>query len=432
MSFFNSVERVVYRKKTEDPVILLQYIKFTDEKANEKYLLFKFKNNLTQRLKDMSVLVNLYDENNFLIGVTKFEYKNFVAKGLEEFAPTAKLLVNYNTKYIEVKVVRALFDTLVWEEETLKALERVSFENEVVLDHKKEKSSKKVEVQKAPRGSRKTKYKDVSKANRVVFPKVLTSILVLLLIGVTIFGVYYVKGGSGSLSDGNFEYEILNKDEIVITSYLGNDSNITIPEMYKSYNVVSIETDAFKDSSVEIVNFNGGDIELKSNAFNNCESLIEINDLNGAVKVVNNEAFNFCPVLSSVIMPNAIILEDAFVDCNSITKLSIYEIDGDELSITGVTSSLESLSIYYATINSYFFYGYSRITQLELLGDATVQKNGFKSINLRTIVIGKDAYVPPAALADFNNLYVSLHAENIYDETDYLKQNYNLIIGTFE
>ena len=45
MNFFNDVEKIVYRKKTEDPVILLEYIKFSDEKQKEKYILFKFKNN---------------------------------------------------------------------------------------------------------------------------------------------------------------------------------------------------------------------------------------------------------------------------------------------------------------------------------------------------------------------------------------------------
>ena len=183
MSFFNNVEKVAYKKETQDPVILLEYIKFSDEKAQEKYLLFKFKNVLTQQLKEMRVLVNLYDENHYLIGTTVFEHKNFVAKGLEEFVPTAKLLVHYNTKYIEVSVVKAVFDTLVWEENELRPLERVTFESDVFQERKTVKTSyRPKEDIVIPKGARKTKYKDVTKSNKVLFPKLLAGLLLLVLI----------------------------------------------------------------------------------------------------------------------------------------------------------------------------------------------------------------------------------------------------------
>ena len=33
MSFFNNIEKIAYRKHTDDPVVLQEYIKFTDEKV---------------------------------------------------------------------------------------------------------------------------------------------------------------------------------------------------------------------------------------------------------------------------------------------------------------------------------------------------------------------------------------------------------------
>lgn len=434
MSFFNNIEKVIYRKHTEDPVVLLEYIKFTDEKLKEKYLVFKFKNNLTQQLKDMKVLVNLFDENNCLIGTTTFVYKNFVVRGLEEFAPAAKLLVNYNTKYIEVKVIYALFDTLVWEEEKLTKLERVSFENEVSIDKKSQKVSKKVEETKMPRGSRKTKLKDISKGNRVVFPKILALILTLVLIGITAYGVYNVRTYSKSLSDSNFEYEITSSTEVSITKYVGSSSKVVIPETYKKYKVVAIESDAFDGLNIKTVTFEGGKITIGSNAFADCESLVEVVDENGAVRTVYKNAFKNCPKLNKVQLPKAKLLNDAFSNCSSLETLAIYSIEGEELVDCGVSKTLIDFSIEIGELESYFFEGYINIKTLRLTGDVFVSSGCFVQLSrLKTLYIGEEAIVSPSALAGYIRLEVYLHKNNeSYSSSDYELYNPRIEIHLYE
>ena len=45
MNFFNEIDKISYKKETKDPIQLIEYIKFKDEKTEEKFLLFKFRNN---------------------------------------------------------------------------------------------------------------------------------------------------------------------------------------------------------------------------------------------------------------------------------------------------------------------------------------------------------------------------------------------------
>jgi hypothetical protein len=428
MSFFNNIEKIAYRKHTDDPVVLQEYIKFTDEKQKEKYLVFKFKNNLTQRVKEIKVLVNLFDKNNMLIGTTTFVYKNFVAKGLEEFVPTAKLDVNYDTKYIEVKVIYALFDTLVWEEEKLTQLKNVSFESDVAVDTKTKKISKKVEKEKAPKGSRKTKLKDISKGNKVVFPKVLAGLLSLVLIGITVYGVYNAKTNSKSFSDSNFEYEITSSKQVAITKYVGKSTKVVIPAKYKDYSVTAIEEEAFNSSKVKTVSFEGGKITIKSNAFIDCSSLVEVIDTVGAVRTVNKNGFNNCSKLLRVELVKAKLLPNAFSQCDALESLSIFTVEGDEFVSCGAPYELLSLTVVSVDItSSSYFDGYADITELFFTGDSIVSNDGLaKLTGLKTLHIGKDAEVMPTVLKNFRYLTVYLEEGNVYKPSDYKKYNSKL------
>lgn len=443
MSFFNNIEKIAYRKHTDDPVVLQEYIKFTDEKQREKYLVFKFKNNLTQRVKDIKVLVNLFDRNNLLIGTTTFVYKDFVAKGLEEFVPTAKLAVNFDTKYIEVKVVYALFDALVWEEGKLKKVENLPFDTGVTIERKTNKKTnkvtKKVEVEVAPKGSRKTKLKDISKGNRVRFPKVLAGILSIVLIGITIFGVYNVRNNSKSLSDKNFEYEIVSssKKEVAITKYVGSSSKPTIPTEFKKFTITAIEGEAFDGSKVKSVTFEGGKaskITIKSNAFVDCSDLEDIIDEKGAVKTISKSSFKNCENLIDVILPNAKLLEGAFDECDAIETLSVKEIIPEELYDTGVPTSLVSLTVASVDISSsYFFEGYKNIITLRFTGESFVIKEGLTELSrLRNLYIGELAEVAPKALVSFGTLTVYLHEDNFYSAKKYTDVNPYLTIRDYE
>ena len=179
MNFFNDVEKIIYRKKTEDPVSLIEYIKFTDEKQKNKCLLFKFKNNLGQILRAITFEVIEFDCHNNKIGKTVFRYNKFEAKGLEVFVPTSKLSVPYETSYVEVRLVNATFETVKYADDEFKTIpytandfdkqtKKYQDEDETIKTPKK--------VVTTPKGSRKTKYKDISSSNKVRAPKALTEI----------------------------------------------------------------------------------------------------------------------------------------------------------------------------------------------------------------------------------------------------------------
>ena len=434
MSFFNNIEKLVYRKETVDPVLLLEYIKFSDEKRNEKYLVFKFKNNLTQQLKEMKVLVNLFDENNCLIGTTTFVYKNFIAKGLEEFVPKAKLLVNYATKYVEVKILYAHFDTLVWEEEKFTKLEKVAYTDDTKVEKKSKKAPKKVEKEKKPKGARKTKMKDISKKNRVVFPKVLAIILAVVLIGVTAFGVYYVSTYGRTLTSSDFEFEIVSSSKIAITKYIGDEEDVVIPATYKKYEVVSIEYKAFEYSIVETVEFESGKITIKGKAFYHCEELLSIVDENGAVRTAEKDAFYKCPSLEEVILPKAKVLTGAFVECDVLTSLSVNSVEGEELSECGAPASLTTFSIATGELSDIFFDGYSKITTLTLANDAYVSNSCFQDLpKLKKLYVGPNAIVSPSGLKQYSSLDLYLHVDySEYSARDYKKQNSNINVYDYE
>lgn len=81
-----------------------------------------------------------------------------------------------------------------------------------------------------------------------------------------------------------------------IKAYLGNDTNITIPDKINGIEVGSINERCFKNSNIESVTLPSSVTSIEQQAFYGCDKLKSINLSN--VKFIGTEAFTNCPLLT--------------------------------------------------------------------------------------------------------------------------------------
>ena len=81
-----------------------------------------------------------------------------------------------------------------------------------------------------------------------------------------------------------------------IKAYLGNDTNITIPDKINGIEVGSINERCFKNSNIERVTLPSSVTSIEQQAFYGCDNLKSINLSN--VKFIGTEAFTNCPSLT--------------------------------------------------------------------------------------------------------------------------------------
>ena len=81
-----------------------------------------------------------------------------------------------------------------------------------------------------------------------------------------------------------------------IKAYLGNDTNITIPDKINGIEVGSINERCFKNSNIESVTLPSSVTSIEQQAFYGCDNLKSINLSN--VKSIGTEAFTNCPSLT--------------------------------------------------------------------------------------------------------------------------------------
>ena len=97
MSSYNNIEKIKYA--SPDCVVTLQeYIVFENERAEEKYVVFKFSNNVSQQLLGMEFEVSQYDIDGNLVEKSVVIYNKFLSKPNASFVPNAKLKVNFAFK----------------------------------------------------------------------------------------------------------------------------------------------------------------------------------------------------------------------------------------------------------------------------------------------------------------------------------------------
>ena len=154
--------------------------------------------------------------------------------------------------------------------------------------------------------------------------KIAGVLFILLLFYSNVLGAEDVKKPSPAK---DFEYD-LNKEGtgVVIKKYLGKDMEVIIPEVIKTFPVVSIGNEAFRDDDLESVTIPDSVKEIRNEAFYNCKNLKTV-ILGKGVERIGYEAF-YNSGLESITISDSVkeINRSAFGFCSELITLNILTI----------------------------------------------------------------------------------------------------------
>lgn len=117
----------------------------------------------------------------------------------------------------------------------------------------------------------------------------------------------------------------LEEDGAVITSYLGEESNVIVPAELDGHPVIGIGTNAFSSRySVERVVLPEGLIYLEHTAFRFCPTLMHI-EFPSTLRSIGESAFYRCENLTEVVLPEGLtdLGNRAFQRCHSLRHVTI-------------------------------------------------------------------------------------------------------------
>lgn len=116
---------------------------------------------------------------------------------------------------------------------------------------------------------------------------------------------YKVEPTEPDLTNGDFGFFIINKEELMITKYTGSDTVIEIPESYKNYKVTVIGASVFNDSKITEVTIPSSIKQIEDYAFSSCHSLTKVN-LSEGLEILNNSVFFNCSELREIKLPSTL------------------------------------------------------------------------------------------------------------------------------
>lgn len=337
MSLFNSIEKIKYADNLSDAVSLEEYIVFGNEKAEEKYIVFKFSNNVDQKLLGLKFEVSQYDMNDNLIERSVVIYNNFLAKANSSFVPKAKLKVLYACKRISVKLLQAAFDRVLWNEgeyvDNTYKFEHYARDEKYIEETERPKAeppkpvSKKISRDETER----FRAKNVTKKNIAVFPKVfywITSILLVVAIGVTIW--LFPKYSKTFTLEG-YDLQTVSDGNVRIVGYEGNEERISVPQEIGDYKVVAIGDGAFRRLSARMLTLPESVTSIEAGAFRKMDNLKTIRCGSHGVTVAAH-AFDEIKSLVTFEMEGAKLMKNCFYGCSNLSQIIFSETDVDKFA----------------------------------------------------------------------------------------------------
>lgn len=332
MSSYNSIEKIKYTDDLSDAVALNEYIMFGDERSEQKYIVFKFSNNVNQKLLGMKFEVSQYDMHDNLIEKSVVIYNNFLAKANSEFVPKAKLKVLYACKRISVKLLQAAFDRVLWNEGEY-------VDNSYKFEHyaRDEKYIDEVERPKiappppAPKkitkdDTERFRAKNVTKKNIAVFPKVfywITSILLVVAIAVT---VWLFPKFSDRFTLAGYDLEVLYDNRVQLCGYEGDEAEIVVPGEIEEYVVVSVGSGAFRHLPATKITLPESVTRIGKGAFKNMRNLQSVECASSSV-AVEGYAFEDVGSLTSFTMTGAQLMKNCFYGCSQLERITFAKTD---------------------------------------------------------------------------------------------------------
>lgn len=330
MSSYNSITKIKYNSDASDLVKLDEYIVFQDDKTKRKYIVFKFINNVTQQLLGMEFEVCQYNVDGDLIEKSLVVYNKFLAGAEEEFVPKAKLRVSYKCKTVSVRLIKAAFDRFIWkegeyEDNGFKFEQFYNDESERGNEGgEKNKNARKQKPEKTEKPEKQTKkrkkkgkkrfvMKDASKKNFSKAPIVFNIIIFIVIIAFTVGSLLVFKSGgrygSKKYTVDNFLVREVNKGEVAVYGYLGEESVVVIPATIGESKVTKIDGGAFKNSDITSVRINCS-LTILSGAFVDCYKLESVYS-EYSLELID-KAFENCTALKTVSLKNPPQLNNPF------------------------------------------------------------------------------------------------------------------------
>lgn len=282
MSSYNNIEKIKYTKSTSEVVNLKEYIVFENEREEEKYIVFKFVNEVNQQLLGMEFEVSQYNLEGALIETSVVIYDKVLSRANEEFVPNAKLKVNYNCKTISVRLLRAAYDRFLWDEgeyeDNSYSFEHYYRDEQVkkpaaVTNVKGEKKEK--EKKKKIRG-KKFVLKKQTKKNIARFPAFFLAFIFIAVSAFVGVSLYFFEKRSQKFTLEDFKLRIVSGKSVSIYGYVGNEDTVVVPQEIGKYTVYMIESGAFTDCKMKEVKIEA-DVVIEEHAFVNCKKLEYIN-----------------------------------------------------------------------------------------------------------------------------------------------------------
>ena len=350
MNSINEIAKYKYEFNNNSPVNLDEYIILYDEALNEKYLLFKLYNSISETLKRVECQIKIYNENNFLIEDIKFSFDGEF-QGTSYFVPENKLKVNSDITSIKFNVTYLEFETLKFENGEIKKIPLTlndfmsAPENEVIPVKKQNKWTKKTDklryktTKKNVKRDNKRKYiTDVIKDHKTKIHIVWTVIFSIIVIGYFIASMLVYGITAKIKSDGVCDY-ITVGDSLTLMDNYKQTTSVNVPLAIDNAKVTKIARDAFRsNTTIQSLTLNYY-VEVGESAFNGCSNLRQINNQQYITKIEKN-AFKGSRIPNLIFTNCGYVAQDAFPDMltNEIVLPKATLTANSLRGVTGVTS----------------------------------------------------------------------------------------------
>lgn len=156
-----------------------------------------------------------------------------------------------------------------------------------------------------------------------------SAVCIALLVGIIAFVSLSKKG-----NEDMFEYMEVN-GHILVTSYIGTESEVVIPSEIDGMTVAAVDVKAFYNNDiVTSVELPDTIVEIQGYTFYKCSNLTEV-ILPDSIKFIGIHAFEDCTSLTTVDLPDSVVTIESFAfnNCANLTDI-------------GMSESVESIGMY--------------------------------------------------------------------------------------
>ena len=169
---------------------------------------------------------------------------------------------------------------------------------------------------------------------------------------------------------------------VIITDYIGEETDVVIPERLRGKKVVSIDDNAFSNSQITSVKIGDNVLSVGINAFQNCKKLEKV-DMGKALKSIGNGAFSNCTELTEVIFSESLENLGHVIFGNN-EKLTTLNINGNKnfKFVDGILYSADMTTIYESLVSADLSAYVCPETVVNLNGYAFYAQKELKSIKL--------------------------------------------------